>query len=71
MRPSQLVLVALALEPRSPSGQTAACRRTPAAFTSVGGHLSGRKAGLWHQILRTGRNFFDGTGAHNGMGHLW
>ena len=46
LRPSLLLLVASASEPRPPLGQTAAHRRIPAAFTSVGGRLSGWGARL-------------------------
>ena len=63
MGPSLLVLVASALEPRPPPGQTAARRRTPAAFTSVGGRLSGWRAGFGAKCCARMGWVFDGTGA--------
>ena len=58
VRPSLLLLVASASEPRPPPGQTAARRRTPAAFTSVGGRLSGWRAGFGAKCcVRVGRVF--------------
>ena len=63
---SLLMLWLPALEPYFPAGQTAACSRPPKVFLSVGGRLSGWRAGLRRRMLYTVMTVyfdFDGTEA--------